>query len=124
MGLAKFWLKHGPGSPGSVTKVMARSYSIVKRNSPTHTHEQILQQALSFRYAIARVASSDLQNQMLVAAVSDRSLSKRDTFTKLIFEILQLENPKAFPLPREVMELAVEVIHETLDKQLAPGSLD
>lgn len=123
MGLGKFWLKHGPGSPGSIAKVMAQSYSLIKRDHPQLSHEELLARALARRYTIARIASPELQERMLAAATSGFPNTKRGSFTDLIFQIMQLENPKAFPLPREVESLAVDVIHEVLDKHLPPGTL-
>ena len=123
MGLGKFWLKHGPGSPGSIAKVMAQSYSLIKRDNQDLPHDELLRRALARRYTIARIASPEIQERMLAAAMSDSLATKRGSFTELILQIIRLENPRGFPLPPDVESLAIDVIHEVLDKHLPAGIL-
>lgn len=49
MGIGKFWIKHGPGSPGSIAKAVAKDYVKWKREFPKVPRTQLLRKTLSTR---------------------------------------------------------------------------
>ncbi len=53
MGIGKWWLKHGPGSPGSITKAMMKAFKSIQARNPNLPRDQLLRQTLESRYALA-----------------------------------------------------------------------
>jgi hypothetical protein len=55
MGLGKWWITHGPGSPGSVAKAMARAYSSMKAANPSTPKDELLLITLRTRYSESEI---------------------------------------------------------------------
>lgn len=70
MGIARFILRHGPGSPGSVAKAMAKWYTRITSARPDLTHEQVLYATLRSRYPEQKLGEDALQ-QMLAESKGD-----------------------------------------------------
>lgn len=49
MGLKKWILTYGPGSPGSVAKAMAKTYNNIKKSCPNASERQLLEMVLKSR---------------------------------------------------------------------------
>jgi hypothetical protein len=55
MGLGRWWITHGPGSPGSVAKAMARAYSSMKAAYPSASRDELLLITLRTRYSESEI---------------------------------------------------------------------
>ena len=115
MGLGKWWMTYGPGSPGSVAKRMAVSYSLLKRGAAGASHDDLLLMTLRARYNAAEIP--DHAAAQMVAA-SEGQLAK------LTLQVLQLENPRvsmaAMRAPT-VYEEVIEIIRDVTARH-APGA--
>ena len=49
MGLGKWWLTHGPGSPGSMAKAMAKDYVLWREETPGANEDELLALVLATR---------------------------------------------------------------------------
>lgn len=116
MALTKFWLKHGPGSPGAIAKRMARSYVTLCRRNPESSHEDLLRLMLAQRYTVIVLASPERQRAMLDAAEGH--------LANLIVDICKLENPRAFPVSPEVYTTMMVVINDMIAAEIPAEILD
>ena len=58
MGLGRWWITHGPGSPGSVAKTMANSYRRIKAVYPTVSQDELLLATLRTRYTEVEISDA------------------------------------------------------------------
>ena len=87
MNIGKWWLKHGPGSPGSLARAMVRAYRTIQARRPNLTHIQLLAESLESRYALAprRLSVPIATRQKLLLEIHDDILL-------LILAVFLLEN--------------------------------
>jgi hypothetical protein len=115
MGLGKWWITHGPGSPGSVAKAMAMAYSRLKIASPSLSKDALLLATLRTRYSVYEIDNATA-NKM----VKD---SKR-RLAKLTNQVISLEIPAAtgamVNAPTVYLKM-LEVVNEVTAK-FAPGA--
>ena len=52
MGFGRWWITHGPGSPGSVAKAMAMSYNRLRGAYPSASNVHLLFSTLRTRYPL------------------------------------------------------------------------
>jgi len=115
MGLGKWWLTHGPGSPGSIAKTMAISYSRIRAAYPSATKTDVLLTTIRTRHS-----ESELSEETALGMIK-RSEGRLE---KLIQEIVFWE---IFPKAVGAMMNAPEVYNEMLEvirevtERYAPG---
>jgi hypothetical protein len=116
MGFAKFFLKHGAGTPGAIAKTMARGYRTILAQQPDLSHEQVLQLTLAQRYTLIPAVQPDAQKAFLRSA--------NGNVAQLIVQLVAAENPEGFraaisdpPLYRTMRG----VITEVLEAEMPPG---
>lgn len=107
MNLGKWWLRHGPGSPGSVARAMLNSYNKMKRQNPEASQDELLLYTLHTRY---RWLGQDEACEMI-----QRSSGR---LVDLTVQVVHRENPSAegarvnapemYALMREVIEEVIE----------------
>ena len=111
MGLGKWWLTHGPGSPGSIARAMAKSYLILKNAYPGAPENDLLHATLKNRYAMSGGLDQTTAQEMLEA--SEGSLSK------LTIQVWQKEVPRssnaAIYAPEAYMA-SIQVIENEISK--------
>ena len=114
MGLGKWWMTHGPGSVGSVARTMAKDYTKVKAQNQTAAEEEILSKVLFNRMIAHQTVGSSTLNQIDPLELIEESEAK---LTKLIFLVLQLENPTVSQVmltaPRTFFTM-LEIINEVV----------
>ena len=86
MGLGRWWITHGPGSPGSVAKVMARSYTRIKNAYPAMAQSDLLFMTLRTRYSEYKL------DETAVVRMIEESQGK---LANLIVQVIHLEIPAA-----------------------------
>jgi hypothetical protein len=120
MGFGKFWIKHGPGSVGSIAKAVTKDFMKWKQEYPSASKAELLRKTLSKRansYSLLglKPLNQDKQEEMLKES--------NEKLTKLIELIFHNENPASletvFSAP-EVYRLMLQVILEVVDKH-GPG---
>ena len=113
----KWFLKHGPGSVGSVAKAMAESFMVFKETYPKSSQNDLLLKTLQSRidaWETHGFPSLTIEEQQRWIETAQGSLST------LILYVLRHENPG---LPREALSNfeVIEVIHEVVDKYAPEG---
>lgn len=86
MGLRKWWITHGPGSPGSVAKAMAMAYSRLKTASPSLSKDALLLATLRSRYS-----AGEIDNATANKMVKD----SKGRLAQLTNQVISLEIPAA-----------------------------
>jgi len=86
MGLGKWWITHGPGSPGSVAKAMAMAYSRLKAYYPTASQDELLLATLRSRYS-----EGEIDNATANKIVKD----SKGRLAELTYQVIILEIPAA-----------------------------
>lgn len=121
MGLGKWWIKHGPGSAGSIAKAMAKDFMRWKHEEPSATKEELLFCTLSVRMASHKIFGLEVlsvEEQIELIRKCDSDL------VRIIQYIIHMENPTAtevmFTFP-ELYKTMLDVIIETVNKY-APGA--
>ena len=115
MGLGKWWITHGPGSPGSVAKAMARSYTRMKAAYPTSSQDELLFATLRNRYS-----EGEIDNATANKMVKD----SKGLLAKFTCQVIMLEIPAATSAmlnAPDVYYKMLGVIDEVTDK-FAPGA--
>jgi len=115
MGLGRWWITHGLGSPGSVAKAMARSYSRLKAAYPMASQDELLLMTLRTRYSEAEIDN-----------VTAHEMVKRSRrrLAKLTLEVIMLEIPAATGAMLNAPDVyynMVDVVEEVTGK-FAPGA--
>ncbi len=115
MGIGKWWLKHGPGSPGSMARAMVTSYRSIQARMPNLTRTQLLAETLESRYALAPSRWS------IPAEVRQEILAEvQDQIVLLIVAVFLVERDNQSRLadwetsPLIVRRLVMEVIIEAV----------
>jgi len=111
MGFGKWWLTHGPGSPGSIARAMAKSYLILKNAYPNAPEKDLLHATLMNRYAISGGLDQTTAQKMVEAA--EGSLSK------LTIQVWHNEVPKSLNAAiyaTEVYMESIQVIENEISK--------
>jgi hypothetical protein len=118
MGLGKWWLKHGPGSPGAIAKAVTKQYIKIKNIYPSASKDEILHLLLNDRINSENLFGiKPINNDEQIAIIRDCDGSLK----KLIVYIVHRENPEAdntavnFP---DIYRNMLQVINEAVDKQL------
>lgn len=68
MGLGEWWLTHGPGSPGSIARAMAKAYVNLKRANPGASRDELLRLTLMSRYVMSGGLDESRATAMLESA--------------------------------------------------------
>ena len=87
MGLAKLWLTHGPGSPGSIARAMANAYVRIRIMHPEASAQELLATTLMTRYG-ERLGPDEFA--MVVQAVQ-----AGESLSELTIQVWHRENPMA-----------------------------
>ena len=116
MGLGKWWITHGPGSPGSVAKAMAMAYSrLLKAYYSTTSQDELLLATLRSRYS-----EREIDNATAHKMVKD----SKGRLSKLTYQVIIREIPAASGAmlnAPDVYAKMLEVIDEVTAK-FAPGA--
>jgi hypothetical protein len=115
MGLGKWWITHGLGSPGSVAKSMARAYSRIKTAYPTASKNELFLATLRTRYTEVEISDATA-NKM----VKD----SEGCLAKMTLQVVMAEIPAATGAmlnAPQVYAKMVDVIEEVTAK-FAPGA--
>ena len=93
MGIGKFWIKHGPGSPGSIAKSVIKNFVKLKQQFPTASKEELLSLTLKHRVNTyqklgLRPLHADDQKKLL-----DKANGK---LLSLILLVIYIENHTAY----------------------------
>lgn len=115
VGVGKWWLKYGPGSPGSVAKAMVGAYRSIRTREPGLAQNQLLATTLESRYVLApsRFSIPVEARRKLLAEVQDQLVC-------LVVAVFLLERGAQGRLadwetaPLAVKRLAIEVIIEVV----------
>lgn len=118
MGLGKWWLKHGPGSPGAIAKAMTKKYLRIKAEFPSATEEQLITLLIKDRINVEQnVGIPPLSQSDIIELVEEVNGELKD----VILYFVHRENPEAqntyinFP---EIYQNMLEVIEEVVDKYI------
>lgn len=116
MGLGKFWIKHGPGSVGSIAKTVAKDFMRWKQELPEASKDELLRNTL-----LTRVASHSLLGLMPMSEDEQEDVLKNSDgkLTKLIQAIVHNENPAAsetLMTAPQVYRTMLQVINEIVHK--------
>lgn len=118
MGLGKWWLKHGPGSPGAIAKAVTKQYVRISNIYPSASKDELLHLLLKNRLNsenLFGIKPIDNDEQIEIIKDCDGSLKK------LIVYIVHRENPEAdntvinFP---DIYRDMIQEISDVVDKQL------
>jgi len=118
MRLGKWWLKHGPGSPGSIARAVAKDYLRWKEEYPQESQNELLRKVLQVRILAERsvgLRSLTDEEQEQVVIECDGSLEK------LILAVVHMENPAAEEArvnAPKVYKQMLNIIAETVKKSI------
>jgi len=115
MGLGKWWITYGPGSPGSVAKAMSKAYSRIKAANPTVSKTELLLITLRTRYS---------ESEIDYATANKMVRDSEGSLVKLTIQIIMREIPAAtgamYNAPDVYYEM-LNVVQEATGK-FAPGA--
>lgn len=115
MGLARWWIKNAPGSPGSIAKAMAVAYSRIRAAQPRAAKSDLLMATLRARYP-----AHQLDEDAAARLVHD----SKGSLAGLILQVITIEIPHAIlgapSHPHTFCEM-VSVVNEVVAEQ-APGA--
>lgn len=116
MGLGRWWLTHGPGSPGSIAKAMARAYRVSKSLHPQASQDELLLRTLRTRYS-----KSQMDDDVATGLVR----SAEGKLAALTLAIIELEIPGKVEATRinapEVYAEMISVVNEVIAKYALGG---
>ncbi len=118
MGLGKWWLKHGPGSPGAIAKAMTKKYLRIKAEFPSATNEQLIAILLKDRINAEQNFGIPPLSQAEIIEIANES---EGNIKKIILFVVHRENPEAhnayinFP---DVYQNMIEIIDEVVNKYI------
>jgi hypothetical protein len=117
MGFSKFWIKHGPGSPGATAKAIAKDFMKWKGELPQASKSELLINTL-----LTRMTSYTMLGLQPLSEKEQEELLKQSEgkLRKLIRLIILHENPAALEVLMTDPRTMLEVIHEAVNKY-APG---
>ncbi len=121
MGLGKFWIKHGPGSPGQTAKAISKNFMRLKSEIPDASKEQLLLLTLMNRMNAYKKHGLNTFSEEEIIEIIQQCNGKLWLLVKII--VLK-ENPTArevqFAAP-DIYNKMMYVIQEQIDKY-APGA--
>ncbi len=124
MGLHKFLMKHGIGSPGHVAKTLAKRYKVWKQTHPTADERTVLRSLLLERIAAQTTIGGPRQYHLLRADPSavDELLSQNPDLFSIIMLSIFVEHPELTGsyVPAEAFKMLSTVVPEVLDSE-TPG---
>ena len=110
MGFGRWWMKHGPGSAGSVAKRMAIAFSTIQKANPHLNKQELLLATLRTRYN-----STEIDDSRAARMVS----AAQGELTALTIQVIHLENPhaagaqlRAPDVYAEMLDIILEVTEE------------
>lgn len=120
MGLGKFWIKHGPGSPGATAKAITKDFLRWKNECPNASKNELLEYTL-----ISRMKTHEIiGKQLITLRQKDEILKKIEgKLFRLIVYIDYFENPdsqKSYSEFPDLYNTAKAVMKEVMSKY-APG---
>ncbi len=115
MGLGRWWITHGLGSPGSIAKAMATAYSRCRKKYPSLSKKAILFETLRSRYS-----ESEIDEAIARRMVKD----SKENLVQLTFEIIHREIPAASSALVNAPDVYNEMIDvvEEITAKFAPGA--
>ena len=115
MGIGRWWMKHGPGSIGSVAKRMAIAFSTLQKAKPNLDKESLLLATLRTRYKGSTIDDS-LAAEMISVA--------QGSLATLTIQIIHLENPHAAGAQLRAPEVYAEMLDIVgeVTEEYAPGA--
>ncbi|UCE79400.1 MAG: hypothetical protein JSV13_01850 [Nitrospiraceae bacterium] len=112
MGIVKLWLKHGPGSPGSIAKSLSEDYVKWRNIYPSASHEELLGHTLKNRLLTEKM----FRFEPLTEKEQERLIKRfNGSLKELIVFIVQRENPSAAKQRSSMMEVINEVMENYPD---------
>jgi hypothetical protein len=114
--VGRWWITHGPGSPGSVAKSMARAYSRIRAMYSKASKDELLMMTLCSRYAVVRKIDDITANQM----VKD----SEGRLAKLTLHVIRREIPTATSAMLNAPDVYLEMLDviEEVTAKFAPGA--
>jgi hypothetical protein len=127
MGIGKFWMKHGPGSLGSLAKNMTKCYIVNKESLPSYSNEQLL--ALTLESRIQAQFQTKKINALQPCDEEGKEISELELVQKhnwdlkeLILYVAHCEIPEVdnacLKLP-DLYQVIIEIIDEVVNKYLS-----
>jgi hypothetical protein len=115
MGLGRWWITHGPGSPGSTAKAMAITYSRIRAAYPNATKTDVLLTTIRARYSESEI------DEDTVLGMIKRSKGKLANLTQ---EIVLLENSAAIGAMINAPDVFGEMLNVIIEvtERYAPGA--
>jgi len=114
MGIGKWWLKHGPGSPGSIAKAMGIAFRVLHSQNPDFSLEDLLRVILKSRYMT--LVGQEEQDAIIRKA--------RGSLIRLTLLVVERERWKdLMGAPGEIYSMAFDAVLEVLRVQ-APEQID
>ncbi len=102
MGLSKWWLTYGPGSPGSIARAMAKSYLKIKLANPGASENDLLYATLTGRYAT--FGGLDIVTATSMVEDSEGNLYK------LSIQVWQREDPRSLTAAIRVPQVYLDCL--------------
>lgn len=96
MGLQKFLMKRGPGSPGYIAKNMAKTYRISKESNPSMDERTVLRRLFIQRIAAQSVLGGPAQYKFLKqnASATEELLDHHPDLFSVVSLAVFIEHPE------------------------------
>lgn len=120
MGLYKWLMKHGIGSPASVAKAMAQTYKVLKERNPSKPETEVLADLFASRMGAAQRVHVNVYGPEEVAEVGEMLRQGAGLFEVVKYVSLR-ENPRILfdaGAPLDAESMLDEVIQEVLTKEV------
>jgi len=120
MGLGRFWIKHGPGSPGSTAKAITKDFLKWKKEYPSASKNELLEYTL-----ISRMKTHEMIGKKFITSKQKNEILQKieGKLFRLIVYIDYFENPdsqKSYLEFPDLYNTAKSVMKEVMIKY-APG---
>ena len=126
MGLGKFILKHGVGSPGKTAENIAESYNFVASKNLNSSSKEILLILITMQIKWAMNLPLEVQKNSLYSAISPDKIIQYSNgdlaLYTFILMFIETENFREGISLNEVFIDTIEVIYETI-QGIAPSSI-
>jgi hypothetical protein len=107
MGIAKWWLKYAPGSPGAIARSLSEDYIKWQNIYPSSSDEELLSHTFKNRLLTEKM----FRFEPLTEKEQERLIKKfNGSLKELIVFIVQRENPSAAKRHRSMTEVIDEVM--------------
>ncbi|OFW28250.1 MAG: hypothetical protein A3J28_09800 [Acidobacteria bacterium RIFCSPLOWO2_12_FULL_60_22] len=124
MGWHKFLMKRGLGSPGYITKRMARTYRIGKENYPSMEEREVIRRLFVQRVAAQSILGGPVQYKFLTQnpAAIEKLVDQHPDLFSIITLAIFIEHPQLLGpgAPDDTFGVLNETVQEILDAEV-PG---